>query len=131
MVPCPAVVAVYNSHMGNVDLLDSNIGRHHIKMRSKRWYMRLFFHLVDMTVINSWILYRRMLIETGATDTPMNQKKFRIDSPNSVPGRTRTKKAWPPKHLRPNRMQEAQTQRIFAASKRCKARSIQSLASLE
>lgn len=35
MVPCPVVVTVYNSHMGNVDLLDSNIGRYHIKMRSK------------------------------------------------------------------------------------------------
>ena len=79
MVPCPAVVSVYNSHMGNVDLLDSNIGRHHIKIRSKRWYIRLFFHLLDTMVINSWILYRRMLLETGSTDKPMNQKKFRIE----------------------------------------------------
>ena len=30
-------------------------------------------------VINSWILYRRMLLETGSTDTPMNQKKFRTE----------------------------------------------------
>lgn len=79
MVPCPAVVSVYNSHMGNVDLLDSNIGRHHIKIRSKRWYLRIFFHLLDTMVINSWILYRRMLRQTGSTDTPMNQKKFRTE----------------------------------------------------
>ncbi|GBO31796.1 PiggyBac transposable element-derived protein 2, partial [Araneus ventricosus] len=78
MVPCPAVVSVYNSHMGNVDLLDSNIGRHHIKVRSKRWYMRLFFHLVDTIVINAWILYRRMLKETDRTDPSMTQKMFRI-----------------------------------------------------
>ncbi|GBM81934.1 Chimeric ERCC6-PGBD3 protein [Araneus ventricosus] len=77
MVPCPAVVSVYNSHMGNVDLLDSNIGRHHIKVRSKRWYMRLFFHLVDTIVINAWILYRRMLKETDRTDPSMTQKMFR------------------------------------------------------
>ncbi|XP_049855224.1 piggyBac transposable element-derived protein 3-like [Schistocerca gregaria] len=35
MVQCPAVVSVYNSHMGNVDLLDSIIGRCHIKIRPK------------------------------------------------------------------------------------------------
>ena len=25
----------------------------------KKWYHRLFFHLVDMTLINAWLLYRR------------------------------------------------------------------------
>ncbi|XP_049772936.1 piggyBac transposable element-derived protein 1-like [Schistocerca cancellata] len=78
MVQCP-VVSVYNSHMGNVDLLDSNIGRCHIKIRSKRWYLRLFFHLIDIIVINSWILYRRVLMEKTAANMPMNQKKFRTE----------------------------------------------------
>lgn len=45
--------------MGGVDLLDSIIGRYKIKMRSRKWYMRLFYHLLDITVINAWLLYRR------------------------------------------------------------------------
>ena len=33
--------------------------QYHIKILSKKWYHRLFFHVVDMTLINAWLLYRR------------------------------------------------------------------------
>ena len=58
-VSCPAIVRQYNRHMGGVDLLDSIIGKYKIKMRSRKWYMRLFYHLLDITIINAWLLYRR------------------------------------------------------------------------
>lgn len=58
-VACPSVVSVYNKHMGGVDLIDSLIGLYRCKIRSKKWYHRLFFHLLDMTVVNAWLLYRR------------------------------------------------------------------------
>lgn len=58
-IPCPAIVKQYNKHMGGVDLLDSYIGKSRIKMRSRKWYMRIFYHLLDVTIINSWLLYRR------------------------------------------------------------------------
>lgn len=28
-------------------------------MRTKKWYLRLFYHLVDMAMINSWLLYKK------------------------------------------------------------------------
>lgn len=37
------------------------------------------FHLIDTIVINSWLMYRRMLIEIDLTDSPMKQMKFRTD----------------------------------------------------
>lgn len=49
----------YNAHMGGVDAMDSYIGRYKIKIRTKKWYMRLFNHVVDMALVNSWLLYRR------------------------------------------------------------------------
>lgn len=58
-VSFPAIVKQYNVHMGGVDLLDSHIGRYRIKMRSRKWYMWLFYHLLDIAIINSWLLYRR------------------------------------------------------------------------
>ena len=64
-VPCPHVVSVYNKHMGGVDLIDSLIGLYCIKIRSKKWYHRLFFHLLDMTIVNAWLLYRRAIVETA------------------------------------------------------------------
>jgi len=47
-VQCPNVIKVYNSHMGGVDLIDSLIGLYRTRIRSKKWYLRLFFHLLDM-----------------------------------------------------------------------------------
>lgn len=58
-VECPKVVQVYNKHMGGVDLLDSIIGRYRIAMRSKKWYFKLFYHFLDMSLVNAWLLYRR------------------------------------------------------------------------
>lgn len=39
--------------------MDSFLGRNHIILRSKKWYLRIFFHLLDLAVINSWIVYRK------------------------------------------------------------------------
>lgn len=58
-VPCPNVVKIYNQHMGGVDLLDSIIARYRIAMRSKKWYFKLFFHFMDVTMVNAWLLYRK------------------------------------------------------------------------
>jgi hypothetical protein len=58
-VRCPSVIIQYNKFMGGVDLLDSLIAVYRIKIRSKKWYHRIVFHLLDMTVVNAWLLYRR------------------------------------------------------------------------
>ncbi|RXM27140.1 Protein FAM150B [Acipenser ruthenus] len=57
-VPCPAVVREYNRHMGGVDLLDSLIALYRTKVRSKKWYHRMVFHFLDMTVVTALLLYR-------------------------------------------------------------------------
>jgi len=59
-VSCPKVVDTYNKHMGGVDLLDSLTGLYRCRIRSKKWYHRLFFHLVDIAVVNAWLLYKRV-----------------------------------------------------------------------
>jgi len=41
-VSCPNIVNVYNKHMGGVDLIDSLIGLYRVKIRSRKWYHRLF-----------------------------------------------------------------------------------------
>ncbi|KAJ8971561.1 hypothetical protein NQ317_009750 [Molorchus minor] len=46
-IECPHIISEYNRHMGGVDLMDSLIGRYNIKIRSKKWYIRLFYHLLD------------------------------------------------------------------------------------
>lgn len=58
-IDCPQAVEIYNRHMGGVDLLDSMLGLYRIHLRSKKWYKRIFFHMIDLCVVNAWILWRR------------------------------------------------------------------------
>jgi len=64
-VTCPKVVQTYNQFMGGVDLLDSLIGLYRIRLRSKKYYHKIFFHFIDMTVVTSWLLYRRDCQDLG------------------------------------------------------------------
>lgn len=59
-VDCPFIIYEYNRHMKGVDFLDSLIARCKIKFRSRKWYMRLLYHLIDLTTVNSWLLYRHV-----------------------------------------------------------------------
>jgi hypothetical protein len=45
--------------MGDVDLMDSLIALYRINIRSKKWYHRIFFHFLDVAVVNSCLLYRK------------------------------------------------------------------------
>lgn len=66
----PKIVQKYNMHMGGVDLMNSYLGRYRIRVKSPKWYLRLFYHLLDLAVINSWILMKRNFI---AKDIPSKQ----------------------------------------------------------
>ncbi|KAL2098379.1 hypothetical protein ACEWY4_007586 [Coilia grayii] len=46
----PNIVSYYNRSMGGVDLLDSLLALYRIKIRSKKWYHRVVFHMLDLTV---------------------------------------------------------------------------------
>ncbi|MEM6686592.1 MAG: transposase [Bacteroidota bacterium] len=58
-VPCPEIVREYNSAMGGVDLADMLIALYRSPMKTKRWYLKVIIHAVDMCKVNAWILYRR------------------------------------------------------------------------
>ncbi|KAL3201041.1 hypothetical protein MRX96_012874 [Rhipicephalus microplus] len=58
-IPRPAIVGIYNECMGGVDLMDMLVALYRIHVRSKKWYRRLFFHLLDGVVVNCWLLYHR------------------------------------------------------------------------
>lgn len=76
-IPCPNVIIEYNKHMGGVDMLDSHIGRYKIPIRSRKWYLRIFFHLLDIVTINAWLLFKRSKKEKNIEDD-MTQWQFRL-----------------------------------------------------
>ena len=66
----PFIVSEYNKCMGGINLLDSCVSRYKYNLRSRRWYVNLFWHLVTLAVINAWLLYRR---ECRLINTPEKQ----------------------------------------------------------
>uniref|UniRef100_A0A3B4XHS3 PiggyBac transposable element-derived protein domain-containing protein n=1 Tax=Seriola lalandi dorsalis TaxID=1841481 RepID=A0A3B4XHS3_SERLL len=54
----PFAVKLYNQHMGGVDQMDQMVATYPHRRRNKRWYITVFFHLVDVAVVNAWFLYR-------------------------------------------------------------------------
>jgi hypothetical protein len=54
----PKAVEVYNKHMGGVDLTDFLVSCYRHSLKHKRWYLRLFFHFLNVSIINGWIIAR-------------------------------------------------------------------------
>jgi len=52
----PQMVARYNRHMGYVDISDLMANSYSMCRRNFKWTTKLFFHLLDLTVLKSWIL---------------------------------------------------------------------------
>ena len=54
--------------MGGVDKADMMLSFYKSKHRSRKWYHRIFFHLVNLSIVNSWILYKSIGGETSLVD---------------------------------------------------------------
>ncbi len=59
-VPRPASVELYNKFMGGVDKADMYLSLYCTKLRTKKWYHRIAFHLLSLAVVNSFVMYREL-----------------------------------------------------------------------
>ena len=55
-VKCPTSVKLYNQFMGRVDVSDARRKSYSCSRRSKRWWMPLFYFLVDILVVNFYTI---------------------------------------------------------------------------
>lgn len=67
-VPRPNIVKVYNKNMGGVDLNDMLVSLYRTKLGVKRFYLRIVYHLMDICIVNAWLLYRRDCNLNGASN---------------------------------------------------------------
>ena len=80
-VRCPSVVPYYNASMGGVDLVDSLLARYRIQIKSRKWYFRLFIHLLDVVMVQCWLLYRRDADSVGIQKKEqLNLRQFKFDA---------------------------------------------------
>lgn len=59
-IDAPKIVRVYNKNMGGVDKVDMLCALHPIPFRSKKWYIRIVWRILDLMVINAWVLWKHM-----------------------------------------------------------------------
>jgi DNA polymerase III epsilon subunit-like protein len=92
-IPRPLSIANYNKYMGGVDLADMR--RLHCNstiMGQKRWWLKLFFYLLDVGTSNALVLHNEYLRikaeETNNTYTPMNIVTFKMKLVDDLVGKT-------------------------------------------
>lgn len=72
-IDCPQIVKDYNAHMGYVDKADMLKSVYAINRKSKKWWPRIFWHFIDVTVVNAFIMFKQQY-----ANSPLTLKSFRL-----------------------------------------------------
>lgn len=56
---CPSSIADYNKYMGGVDKFDQYMAAYSISQKSRRWWVKIFYYLLDTSIVNSYLLYKK------------------------------------------------------------------------
>ena len=57
-VSCPNIIKMYNASMGDVDVIDQKAAAYRLDRKNKLiFYLRMFFDLIDIAIVNSHIVY--------------------------------------------------------------------------
>ena len=67
----PRAIELYNTSMGGVDLSDQLVSSYRRHMKSYAWYLQVFFLLVQLSGVQSYILHNEL-----HPDAKLTQKKF-------------------------------------------------------
>ena len=78
-VPCPGLIKSYNANMGGVDKCDMLLALYRNTLKTKKWYKRIIFHLLDLCVTNSWLLYR-----ANTPECSMQLARFKFEVARSL-----------------------------------------------
>lgn len=94
----PEIITYYNSTKGGVDTNDQLCGTYNVGRRTKRWPLAIFFHLLNVTCINAFVVHRantnklrthvrRYFLRQLATELVENHQKQRLNitaTPKSI-----------------------------------------------
>jgi hypothetical protein len=79
-VRVPKCIADYQKYMKGVDLCDQMVGYYMPNHRSKKWWRRIFFYFLSVTVHNSYLLAKRYLPAEAMAKWPSYLRFFQAVS---------------------------------------------------
>ncbi|KAB0800404.1 hypothetical protein PPYR_06144 [Photinus pyralis] len=85
-VGCPKSIDDYNRNMGGVDLFDQLHSCYSIAWKSRKWWMKLFYYMIDACIVNSYVLYKAGASTSQQKYTPKKQLVFRSILANQLIG---------------------------------------------
>jgi hypothetical protein len=92
----PAIVDDYNLHMGYVDKVDRMTNSYSISRRRWKWTNKLFFHLLDLTILNSFILLSSCGAKLSHRDFRLTLVRNMLEHAARGPPRTQCPMGRPP-----------------------------------
>lgn len=66
----PESISYYNATKFGVDVLDQMTRKYTVKAASRRWPVQVFYNILDLAAINSWVLYKEV------TKTNISRKEY-------------------------------------------------------
>lgn len=87
-VVCPNLVKQYNKHMGGVDKANALMGLYRSPSKAKRWYFAIFTYLLDINVVNAWLVYRQDCKTLKVKHKPLKWFRLEIIQALSLAGKT-------------------------------------------
>ena len=71
----PVMIHDYNIYMLGVDKLDQLMSYYGFLHKSIRWWRKIFFWILEVAVINAYIIYKSLALQRG--ERPMSHLAFR------------------------------------------------------
>ena len=99
----PETVLFYNKAKAGVDVVDQMTRKYYVKAASQQWPIHVFYNVIDLAIINSWILYKETCkskishqvymqrITEDLCGSPPNNKTNKIDESKWEPPRKKQK----------------------------------------
>lgn len=75
-LPQPKMVATYNKGMGGVDKLDNLVAAYRTRIRQRKWYWPLVAYFLDVSVVNGWLLMRKLQPEDKTANSLLVFRRY-------------------------------------------------------